>query len=264
MTPDTDPTSGHPDRLRAAFTTQSVTMEDAALGMAFTAGLDWLVDVIQPRADDLAVDLAGGTGLVARHLAGRVRSIVVVDVTEAMLRAGRRAAAAAGLATVGFVCGDATGSPLPSAAFSLAVSRLAMHHVPDPGALFDELLRLTRPGGRIVVKDLVAADDETVAQRHDALEILRDDSHLLMLRPGEAARALIARGATVTRVARRDLDRPLEPWLEQARTPAGRADQVRRALEEELGGGPPTGLRPHRRDGQLWFRHAWEATAATR
>lgn len=257
-------TDGHAQRLRAAFTAQAATIEDATLGVAFTAGLDWLIGLAQPRPEDLVVDLAGGTGLVARALAPRTERVVVVDLTPTMLHTGRRAATANGVVNVGFVRADATAAPLPDTSCSLAVTRFSLHHVPDPGALLDELVRLTRPGGRIVVKDLVTGDDETHAARQDEIEILRDPSHLRTMRSGEVAAGLRSRGCTVRRVARRDLDRPLQPWLEQGVTPPERAARIRERFADEIEGGPRTGLRPHRRDGQLWFRHPWEVTVAER
>lgn len=254
----------HAQRLRSAFTAQAATIEDPALGTAFTAGLSWLVGLAEPRADDVVVDVCGGTGLVARALAPSVRSVLVVDLTPTMLATARRAAAAEGHAGIGFARADATRLPLPDGCCSLVITRFALHHVPDPGAVFDELVRVARPGGRVVVKDLVSSDEDSLAAAQDEIERRRDDSHLRMLRPGETSEALRARGCVVRAVARRELVRPLEPWLAQSMTPPERAREIRRRLRADLDGGEPTGMRPHRRDAELWFVQDWEATVATR
>jgi hypothetical protein len=61
-------------------------------------------------------------------------------------------------------------------------------------------------------------------------------------------------GATDVEV--REVERPLEPWLEQTQTPAPDAAEIRRALKGELDGGPPTGFRPRVRDDEVHFIHS--------
>jgi len=58
-----------------------------------------------------------------------------------------------------------------------------------------------------------------------------------------------------TDVEFRDVERQLGPWLEQTQTPPEARAEIRRALEAELEGGPPTGFRPREVDGQLGFLH---------
>ncbi|GAA1160002.1 class I SAM-dependent methyltransferase [Ornithinicoccus hortensis] len=257
----TDP---HRDRLTQAFTQQAVTMEDPALNTAFTSGLGWLVELAGPRPTDRLLDVAGGTGLVARAFAPHVESVTVVDITVPMLEAGRAAAAAEGLDNVSYLEGDATDLPFGDGSFGAVVTRFSLHHVPEPERVLDEIVRVTAAGGWILVKDLTADADERLAARQDEIEILRDDSHLRMPRPVQVGRWLQCRGCTVTRTEQRQLVRPLEPWLEQSVTPPARAQQVRDRLAAEIDGGEPTGTQPERREDGLWFRQTWEATLAVR
>ena len=60
---------------------------------AFTSGLPWLVALAMPEPSDRVLDVAGGTGMVARALAPSVTSFTVLDATGAMLEAGRESAA---------------------------------------------------------------------------------------------------------------------------------------------------------------------------
>lgn len=257
-------TDSHHDRLTHAFTQQAVTMEDPTLNLAFTSGLDWLVELAGPRPTDRVLDVAGGTGLVARAFAPRVESVTVVDITVPMLEAGRAAAAAEGLDNVRYLEGDATDLPFEDGAFPAVVTRFSLHHVPEPGRVLDEIVRVTAPGGWILVKDLTADADPVLGARQDKIEILRDDSHLRMPRPGEVGQWMQARGCRVTRTEQRDLVRPLEPWLAQSVTPPDRAQLVRDRLTAELDGGEPTGTRPSLREDGLWFVQTWEATLALR
>src|SRR5680860_1229013 len=67
--------ASHHDRVEAAFTQQAGTFERADLNVAFTSGLPWLVELADPSETDRVLDVAGGTGLVARALAELVDSV---------------------------------------------------------------------------------------------------------------------------------------------------------------------------------------------
>jgi hypothetical protein len=144
--------------------------------------------------------------------------------------------------------------------------RLRRKRLPsDPLAAAEEMKRVCRPGGRVVVMDLASSTDPVIAERQDQMERLRDPSHVRMPARGVVRRWLQAHGLLIDGVAEREIDRPVLPWLEQAVTKASAAALVREALETELAGGAGTGMRPHRgTDGALWFRQLWQITAAHR
>ena len=78
-----------------------------------------MLDHLAPEADDVILDVAGGTGIVSRALAPRVTRVVAVDSTPAMIDRGIRCAATEGLANLDFVRGTAQALPFASAAFTL-------------------------------------------------------------------------------------------------------------------------------------------------
>ncbi|UYM07236.1 class I SAM-dependent methyltransferase [Solicola gregarius] len=254
----------HHARIVAAFTEQAETFQDPHLNTAFTSALDWLVDLIDPAPHDAWLDVAAGTGLVGRTLARRVGRVLCVDATEAMLEAGRNEAAGDGIHNVDFVLGDALDLPVAPGSFDGAVTRFSFHHLEEPRAALATMVDACRPGGRIVVKDLIASAEPGVREQQDRIEALRDDSHLRMALPGEIADWGRELGLEVEAPVVRELDRPLEPWLAQSCTPPDRSHVVREALTAELDRGERTGMRPHRRGSELWFRQTWEVTLATR
>ncbi len=254
----------HEDRVRDAFTRQAATFEDERLNVAFTSGLPWLLSYVAPRPDDVVLDVAAGTGLVSRALADKVASVTALDSTAAMIASGRERAAAEGHQNLAFVSGSAEHLPFADASFTLVVTRFSLHHFADPGPTVNEMVRVLRPGGRLVVKDLVASTDPDVAARQDHVERLRDASHVRMP-PREAVSGwLRARGLDVRTVAEREIDRPVEQWLQQSVTDPDAASAVRAELEADVAGGQTTGLDPHFVDGQLWFHQRWEVTVAAR
>jgi ubiquinone/menaquinone biosynthesis C-methylase UbiE len=253
----------HDERIRAAFTSQAATFEDARLNVAFTSSVPWLLDHMAPGDDDVVLDVAGGTGIVSRALANRVTSAVVVDNTPAMIDEGRRHTAAEGLANLEFVRGAVANLPFADVAFTLVFARFALHHLTDPRPALAEMARVCRPGGRVVVMDLAASTDPRIAERQDGIERLRDPSHVAMPALGAVRRWMQECQLVVEGVAEREIDRPLQAWLEQAVTDPSASARIGEAFAGELAGGAETGMRPrHNADGELWFHQLWEVTTA--
>lgn len=249
----------HDDAVRQSFTQQAAAFEsDRFIGRLVTDG-EWVLQRLELHPEQLALDVAAGTGHAARGLAPHVRSVVVTDATPAMLEAGARAASAAGLANLVFLTADAYALPFLDGAFDVVVCRFAAHHFQDPAAVFGELLRCTRPGGQVLVADLVADADPAVAAAQDALEVLRDPSHAACLTVAELQRHFAQAGARSVRTDLHRTERPLAPWLAQTDTPPAAAAAITAALHAETRGGAPTGLHPQLRDGELWFEQRFAA-----
>ncbi len=107
-----------------------------------------MVDRIVP-ADGVILDVASGTAGVALQLAARSRARVVgVDLTEEMLRQGRRRVAAAGMGDrVSLTAGRAERLPFPDGYFDALTFTYLLRYVQDPQATLAELARVLKPGG---------------------------------------------------------------------------------------------------------------------
>jgi SAM-dependent methyltransferase len=84
--------------------------------------------------------------------------------------------------------------PVADNAFDIALSRYALHHSTNPGALADELVRVVRPGGRVVVIDMAASPDRYAASTYYDTERLRDPSHVRNLTFVEQRQLFLDRG----------------------------------------------------------------------
>jgi SAM-dependent methyltransferase len=238
------------DRERS-FTQQAAAFEDPRLNRLFTTDSEWLFDRLPLDATDLVLDVAAGTGHVARRLAPQVRTVVALDATGAMLEQGREHAPG----NVLFVRGDAEQLPFLDESFDVVVTRFAIHHFEAPEDQLAEMRRVLRPGGRLAVADLVAHPEAAATQNR--FETLRDPSHVRMLELHELTALVGTHDVEV-----RDVVRPLEPWLLQTDPPPEAADEIRAALRGEITGGPPTGFRPTERDGELHFVHTMASLIA--
>jgi SAM-dependent methyltransferase len=126
------------------------------------------LDVAAPCAGETVVDLGCGRGGDVLRAAARVGPdglAIGVDANESMIVAAR--ARAGDLSRAGFVRGLLAAVPLPSGRADVVVSNCAINHAPDKTAVYREIHRLLRPGGRFVVSDVVAERELPAAVRRD-------------------------------------------------------------------------------------------------
>ncbi|HZP31629.1 MAG TPA: methyltransferase domain-containing protein [Acidimicrobiia bacterium] len=234
--------SDHDVTVRRSFERQTglFTGDDAVFGPRMRSAVDW-VEPLQP--DWIVLDVACGAGHVAQELAPRVRQVVGVDLTPALLRLGAERLAAAGVANVLLQEGDAAALPFVDASFDLVVCRSALHHFAEPARQVAEMGRVCRPGGRVVVSDMVAPDGETpdARDRFDELHRRIDPSHARCLVDREIAALVEAGVGPVSRCAPSGaLTLPLDRILTEVADRRAVVDTLR----AELDGGPATGFAP--------------------
>ena len=105
----------------------------------------------------MALDVGTGPGQIPIKLALKLPQlqIVGIDLSEAMLARARNGAAAAGVESqVRFKTGDARRLPFPDHHFDLVMCNSLLHHAADPLATLNELARVTRPRGALLLRDL--------------------------------------------------------------------------------------------------------------
>jgi arsenite methyltransferase len=115
-----------------------------------------LVDVLDLKPGERALDIGSGPGLLACDLAavlGPDGAVVGVDPSESMRAISARRERAAGAAPIEFRTGDACALPFPEASFDVAVSTQVYEYVEDMGTALAEAHRVLRPGGRLLVLD---------------------------------------------------------------------------------------------------------------
>src|SRR5882762_9443519 len=144
--------SSPPDDARRIFSGIGATYEKAGGLLSFGQDARWrarLVRSVRAHPDDVVLDVATGTGLVARAISERYGCDVVgLDRSADML-----SAAAARDGRIPLVRARAESLPFADCSFDHLTFTYLMRYVDDPAATMRELARVVRPGGRIVALD---------------------------------------------------------------------------------------------------------------
>ena len=119
-----------------------------------------LLDLLDPQMT--VGDLGCGTGQLTAILAPHVRRVVAVDGSTDMLETARTRVS--GCSNVEVRKGELEALPLRSGELDLAVLSLVLHHAPDPATALSEVARVCRPGGRVLVVDMVPHHHEEYRQ----------------------------------------------------------------------------------------------------
>ena len=115
------------------------------------------------KAGEFVVDLAGGTGDVARLMAGDDRLVVVCDPSREMMEVGRRRCPD----SVRFSDGTAESMPFPDASVDLVTIAFGLRNTTNPGQALAEIFRVLKPGGRFLCLEFSRAW-KTIRPAYDA------------------------------------------------------------------------------------------------
>ena len=221
----------HRSRILDQFTRQAVPFAQAQ-AIRNQEALERIVKMAEAGPEDTSLDVACGPGLLACAFARVVRHAVGIDLTPAMLEQARKTQAEQQLQNLSWHQGDVTALPFPDEHFSIVSSRFALHHLEQPLAALKEMLRVCKPGGRVVVADMSPAPEK--ADALNAEERLRDPSHVRAMPLAELRDLFTKAGLPAPRVETYRLEGELEDLLSRSFPNEGDADRVRRIFADSL------------------------------
>jgi ubiquinone/menaquinone biosynthesis C-methylase UbiE len=140
--------------------------------------LDALVALMKPWPKARALDLGCGGGHVTFNVAPLTREIVAYDLAPEMLGLVARAAKERRLDNVTTQQGAVESLPFEDASFDVVLSRFSAHHWRDLDAGLREAARVVKPGGMVALVDTVSSGIPLTDTYFQAIELLRDCSHV--------------------------------------------------------------------------------------
>lgn len=215
---------------------------------------DYVASVVHSTGEDLdqieaevrghgtarVLDLGCGGGHVSYRAAPHVAAVVACDVTASMLDAVAATAAERGLSNVSVRQAAAEHLPFPDASFDFVLCRFTTHHWQNMEAGLRQARRVLKPGGRAVFVDVIASADPVLDTHLQAVEVLRDASHVRDYSTAEWVAALARSGFAIEGITVRMLRMEFAVWTARTRTPASHADAIR-----SLQSGAPAVVREH-------------------
>ena len=248
--------SANRNEIQQAFTQQAAEFESRKMNFTKQEYMDYTIRKIAPTKVDSILEVAAGTCICGRSIAPYAKQVTCLDMTPAMLMVGKKAAEKENAENMTFVLGDAVELPFLDESFEIVFSRLAFHHFTNMEQPFSEMKRVLKPGGKLVVIDMEAAE-ETLRQVEDEIETLRDPSHVRNRSKAEFLSLYQANGLSVEICEITKIPVVLQNWMELTQTPDSTQNSIISRMEEEMNGKTKTGFFPYRQNGKIMFDQRW-------
>jgi len=192
------------------------------------------------RGSGRVLDLGCGAGHLAFAIAPGVGAIVACDISPQMLAVVAAEAQRRGLTNLETQRGAAEKLPFADASFDAVCTRMSAHHWADLARGLAEMRRVLKPGGRVVVIDIVGASMPLFDTHLQAIELIRDPSHVRNYSLTEWANQLTRAGLVIAGHRTWRLRIEFDSWVARMETPADRV-----AVLHSLWQGAPREVREH-------------------
>ncbi len=163
--------------VRAQFGPSAAAYASASV-MRAGPDLEAMAGAARLSGNERVLDVGCGAGHTALAFAPRVARVEAIDLTEEMLAQTRELARERGVRNLRTQLGDAEALPYPAARFELATCRLCAHHFQHPGRALAEIARVLVPGGCLLLADILAPATPAEDSFLNAIELMRDPSHV--------------------------------------------------------------------------------------
>jgi ubiquinone/menaquinone biosynthesis C-methylase UbiE len=250
----------HENRVRDEFTRQAETFSSSS-AITDVALTQCFITTLGEAIEGSVLDVACGPGILSAAIAKTAREVVAFDLTPQMLMKAAQRCAEAGVNNVIFREGNVSELPFSDAAFDAVVTRLSVHHFDQPDRAMSEIFRVLRRGGSFVIADVISSEVPAESELQNAIEILRDPSHVRMLSGSELTALVKGAGFVIESRATWDKPREFEEWMGIVND-ASRAPPLRAVVRALASAGASAGMGLSVDGSEIRFFHRWNLIAA--
>jgi SAM-dependent methyltransferase len=211
-----------------------------------------LLQTARPTPNSEVLDVACGPGLLACAFAPHALKVTGIDATPAMIERAMALQTQRGLTNMSWQIGDVNKLPYSDGQFEIVISRYSLHHFIDPASVLREMVRVLRPGGRIVLADLLLPARK--ALRYDPIERLRDPSHVHVLSRDDLQAMCICAGLSQITWSGDCFELRLDNLMAASFPNQGDAGSIRKAFEADVGL-DELGVGLTQKDGHIWLNY---------
>ncbi|MEI6209171.1 MAG: methyltransferase domain-containing protein [Desulfuromonadales bacterium] len=192
-----------------------------------------LIELAEVKQNDNVLDVACGPGLVACEFAAHCGHVTGIDITPAMIEQALKRQQEKGLTNLYWAVGEALPLPYADNSFLLVITRYSFHHFLDPSVALSDMIRVCKPGGRVLVADV--AIDPAKSAAYDRLEIMRDSSHTHALTTAEFSALFQQSGLEACRQSAYGVEIELEAQLKASFPKPGDTERLREMITADIG-----------------------------
>jgi ubiquinone/menaquinone biosynthesis C-methylase UbiE len=191
------------------------------------ADLDALAALVKDQGHARVLDLGCGAGHVTFKVAAHAQDVVAYDLSSEMLEVVARTTTERGLRNVVTRNGVAEQLPFANESFDYVLSRYSAHHWHNFDAALREVSRVLKAGGIAGFVDAVSPGAPLLDTYLQAVELLRDPSHVRNYSCAEWEAAMARAGFRPASVTAFRVRLDFVSWIERMRTPKVQADAIR-------------------------------------
>lgn len=189
--------------------------------------LEAIKELMSGRHDARVLDLGCGGGHLTFNVSPLVKTIIAYDLSGEMLDVVERAAGERGLRNVTTQQGTVEKLPFGDGSFDVVMSRFSAHHWHDLNAGLREASRVLEPGGTLAIVDTITSGIAVIDTFFQAVELLRDCSHVRNYTRAEWEVAIAHAGFLTRSAAAFRLRLDFKSWVERMATPQLHVDAIR-------------------------------------
>jgi ubiquinone/menaquinone biosynthesis C-methylase UbiE len=184
--------------------------------MAMDSLLSQSVNLIAPKKADIVLDLGAGCGFLGYAFADQVKQCVSVDISINMLWEAQKLNIGKSVHEIAFIQGNAEQLPFADEVFSIIGSRYLWHYLHNPKQVLNEIQRILKPSGRLLLIDRVTEDNPKKQVQQNALEKLRNPTFECIHAVSEIESQLSASRFKIVKILRAEKEVEGLAWCESA------------------------------------------------